>query len=58
MQKRRSSVIFNPSFFETRVSKALNVKVKVVKPVIQFHQKEMLLGYNVGTRGNAHDAAR
>ncbi|KAJ5634544.1 hypothetical protein N7528_002386 [Penicillium herquei] len=58
MLKERGSTLFNPSFFETRESKALEVDIKMVKPVINFHGIAINLGYNVGTRGNGHDEAR
>lgn len=58
MLKERGNVIFNPSFFETRQSEALDVEIKLVKPVIDFHGNDIRLGYNIGTRGNGHDEAR
>ncbi|KAJ5717849.1 hypothetical protein N7488_003495 [Penicillium malachiteum] len=58
MLKRRGNILFNPSFFETRQSKALEVNIRMVKPVINFHGNVINLGYNVGTRGNGHDKAR
>ncbi|XP_014550306.1 hypothetical protein COCVIDRAFT_43128 [Bipolaris victoriae FI3] len=56
MIKRHSyDVLFLPEFFERRLSKALNIEVQVVKPVVQYPTGSIELGYNVGTRGNGVD---
>lgn len=58
IQKTSGDVIFNPKFFEDRDSKALGVKIRTVKPIIDFDGGEIVLGYNVGTRGNGKDQPR
>lgn len=58
MKKERENVLFNPEFFEIRESKALNASVRMVKPVINFAESTIKLGYNIGTRGNGHDLPR
>lgn len=50
--------LFDPSFFEDRESKAIESIFRTVKPIIQFDDGEVLLKYNVGTRGNGKDAPR
>ena len=51
-----SQTLFKPEFFESRMSKALNTTFIQVKPIAQFPNKEVELGYRVGTRGNGVDA--
>ena len=48
--------LLDPKFFEDRESKALGLKIRTIKPIIQFDQGEVQLEYNVGTRGNGVDA--
>jgi hypothetical protein len=55
IKEHDSDVVFNPSFFEPRESKNLGTKFISVKPVAQFPNEEVELGYNVGTRGNGID---
>lgn len=50
------STLFNPSFFEDRESLAIASVFRTVKPVIRFQDDQVLLKYNVGTRGNGKDA--
>jgi hypothetical protein len=50
-----AAVLFQPSFFENRESKNLETTFVVVKPVLQFPNKEVEVGYNVGTRPNGID---
>ncbi|KAK5090947.1 hypothetical protein LTR05_001125 [Lithohypha guttulata] len=49
-------IVFNPSFFEERESKAIEncPPIRAVKPIIDF-DGQVKLGYNVGTRGNGRD---
>ncbi|KIX08076.1 uncharacterized protein Z518_02731 [Rhinocladiella mackenziei CBS 650.93] len=54
----KNSKLFDPSFFEYRESKALGVVVRTIKPVIKFVNDQVVLRYNVGTRGNGKDAPR
>jgi hypothetical protein len=58
MQQNSGEVLFKPEFFETRHSGAIGKDVLCPKPVIQFPQGVVRLGYNVGTRGNGTDEAR
>lgn len=51
-------IIFNPKFFEMRHAGAIGKNVKGVKPIIQYPQGNVKLGYNVGTRGNGVDQPR
>lgn len=50
--------LFNLDFFEVRESKALGLKIRVPKPVLQFPPGTVEPGYNVGTRGNGVDQPR
>jgi hypothetical protein len=50
--------LFDPSFFEDRESKAVKSIFRTVRPIIRFHDDEVALKYNVGTRGNGKDAPR
>jgi hypothetical protein len=52
------SVLFKPDFFEVRRAGAIGKDVKGVKPIIQYPQGNVKLGYNVGTRGNGVDQPR
>lgn len=55
IQENVKDVVFNPSFFESRISKYLDTTFIVVKPIAQFPNEEVELRYNVGTRGNGVD---
>jgi hypothetical protein len=50
--------MFKDEFFEDRESKNRGVKIRTVKPVINFPEGEVQLGYNVGTRTNGVDEPR
>ncbi|KAE8377932.1 CoA-transferase family III domain-containing protein [Aspergillus bertholletiae] len=50
--------LFQPRFFETRYSGAVDRYFKVVRPVLSFADQQVDLRFNVGTRSNGHDAAR
>ncbi|KNG91215.1 putative alpha methylacyl-CoA racemase [Aspergillus nomiae NRRL 13137] len=50
--------LFQPRFFETRYSEAVDRYFKVLRPVLSFADKQVDLRFNVGTRSNGHDAAR
>ncbi|KAI4684804.1 uncharacterized protein J4E88_004245 [Alternaria novae-zelandiae] len=49
------SVLFKPDFFEMRHAGAIGKDVKGVKPIIQYPQGNVKLGYSIGTRGNGVD---
>ena len=51
-------VMFKPDFLEIRHSGAIGKDVKAVKPIAQYPQGNVKLGYNVGTRGNGVDQPR
>ncbi|KAI4953633.1 hypothetical protein J4E91_002481 [Alternaria rosae] len=53
--KNSGSVLFKPDFFEMRHAGAIGKDIKGVKPIIQYPQGNVKLGYNVGTRGNGVD---
>ncbi|KAJ8085869.1 hypothetical protein PM082_004688 [Marasmius tenuissimus] len=50
--------LFNPAFFEVRDNKALGVKARTVKPVLQFPDGKVKPGFNIGSRRNGIDKAR
>ncbi|OQU97090.1 hypothetical protein CLAIMM_03086 [Cladophialophora immunda] len=56
MEKREDS--FRDEFFSVQRSKALNVDIRCVKPVLRYPHGEVELGFTVGTRGNGTDAPR
>lgn len=49
-------ILFNPAFFETRTSKPVGATFVQVKPVAQFRDQAIELGYHIGTRGNGVDS--
>jgi hypothetical protein len=53
-----SETVFRPEFFEDRESKAVGKKVRTPRPIVQFPEGKVTLGYNVGTRTNGVDQAR
>ena len=55
LYKHDQQTLFNPEFFETRTSKNLDAQFVQVKPIAQFPNNEVDLGYQVGTRGNGVD---
>ncbi|KIV89029.1 hypothetical protein PV10_08647 [Exophiala mesophila] len=54
----KNSNLLDPKFFEDRESKAIDSIVKTVKPIVQYKNDQVVLKYNVGTRGNGKDAAK
>ncbi len=50
--------ILNDDWFHIVSSEAVNVKIRCVKPVLQFPEGNIQLGYKVGTRGNGVDKSR
>jgi hypothetical protein len=55
MKMYSADILFKPGFFEVRHSAAIGKDVRCLKPIIQFPQGNVKLGYNVGTRGNGVD---
>ena len=55
--KRNCPELFQSAFFENRLSKALGVEIRSVKPVLVFPEGVVKPGYNIGTRGNGVDVA-
>lgn len=47
--------LFNPAFFEERRAENLDTTFVQVKPVAQFADGAVNLGYHIGTRGNGVD---
>ncbi|KAF9256351.1 CoA-transferase family III [Marasmius fiardii PR-910] len=56
--KKNSPGLFDPSFFELRENGALGVKVKTIKPVLQFPEGKVKPRFNVGSRPNGTDEAK
>ncbi|KAI1651762.1 CoA-transferase family III [Daldinia loculata] len=50
-----SQVLFNPAFFQEREAKNIGATFIQVKPVAQFADGAVDLGYHIGTRGNGVD---
>jgi len=50
-----AKTLFQPSFFESRHSEAVDRTFIVVKPIAQFKDGDVELKYQVGTRGNGID---
>jgi len=58
IKENSDDIVFNPKFFEERESKAIDAKIKTVKPIVNYPGNEVQLGFNVGTRGNGKDAPK
>lgn len=58
ISQKSSGVLLQPSFFEDRENKAIGSVFRTVKPIIKFDDDEVVLKYNVGTRGNGKDAPK
>ncbi|KAK6954259.1 hypothetical protein Daesc_004226 [Daldinia eschscholtzii] len=50
-----SQVLFNPEFFQEREAKSIGATFVQIKPVAQFADGAVELGYHIGTRGNGVD---
>jgi hypothetical protein len=50
--------VLKDEYFEDRMSGALGVPIRCVKPILKFKDEGVKLGFNVGTRGNGVDVAR
>jgi hypothetical protein len=57
MYQYNAAALFQPSFFEIRESRALEKFIRTVKPVAQYPNGEVKLGFRIGTRGNGVDKA-
>lgn len=55
LKQHDSDSLLKPEFFEPRESKAVGTTFIQVKPIAQFPNGEVELGYNIGTRGNGVD---
>jgi hypothetical protein len=53
-----AGILFRPEFFELRHSSAIGKEVKCVGPVVRYPQGNVVLGFDVGTRGNRVDKPR
>lgn len=51
-------VVLHPDFFERRYSGAIGKDVLCPKPIIQYPGGNVVLKYNIGTRGNGVDQPR
>jgi hypothetical protein len=58
MKTYSAGILFKPDFFEIRHSGAIGKDVRCLKPIIQYPQGNVKLGFNVGTRGNGVDEPR
>jgi hypothetical protein len=58
MMRKYAPHLLDEEFFEDRDAKAMNCKVRCVKPVLQFPGGKVQLRFQVGTRTNGVDAAR
>ncbi len=52
-----ANVLFRPEFFQDRDCRNLGVKIRSVRPVVQFPQEVVELKFNIGTRTNGVDEA-
>ena len=50
-----AQTLFSPAFFEERRAESLGVAFVQVKPIAQFTDGAVDLGYHIGTRGNGVD---
>ncbi|KAI1482857.1 CoA-transferase family III [Daldinia eschscholtzii] len=50
-----SQVLFNPEFFQEREAKNIGATFVQLKPIAQFADGAVELGYHIGTRGNGVD---
>ncbi|KAI8961389.1 CoA-transferase family III [Daldinia sp. FL1419] len=50
-----SKVLFNPAFFHEQEAKNIGATFVQVKPIAQFANNAIDLGYHIGTRGNGVD---
>ncbi|KAJ5927851.1 hypothetical protein N7466_006807 [Penicillium verhagenii] len=57
MYEYNAATLLQPSFFEIRKSGALGQFIRTIKPVAQFPNGEVTLGFGIGTRGNGVDEA-
>ena len=55
LKKHAAETLLRPEFFERRTTKALNLEMQCVKPLVQYPTGTVELRYNVGTRGNGID---
>jgi hypothetical protein len=51
-------ILLYPSFFEERRSEAVGTTFIKVKPIAQYENEAVHLGFNVGCRGNGLDQPR
>lgn len=52
------ATLFDSPLFEDRESKAIKSTFRTVRPIVMFQEDEVVLKYNVGTRGNGKDEPR
>ncbi|KAI1805936.1 CoA-transferase family III [Daldinia bambusicola] len=55
LYQRDSQVLFNPALFRVQETKSIAATFVQVKPVAQFADGAVDLGYHIGTRGNGVD---
>nr|XP_036575494.1 putative alpha methylacyl-CoA racemase [Colletotrichum truncatum]KAF6782074.1 putative alpha methylacyl-CoA racemase [Colletotrichum truncatum] len=58
LKEHDAATLFNPDFFEARHAKNMDTTFVQVKPIAQFNDQSVQLGYHVGTRGNGVDYPR
>jgi len=58
LMKNCSKTVMNPAWFEKREAKNIGKEIRTVKPILQFPDGKVQLGFNVGTRTNGVDQPR
>lgn len=55
LAKQNPPVVFKDEYFEVRKAENLGISIRTPKPILQFPQGKVELGFNVGTRTNGID---
>lgn len=58
MLHEHNTPVFDEKYFEKRHNAAIGADVKTVRPVLEFPDGNVRLGYNVGSRPNGTDVPR
>ncbi|KAF2753061.1 CoA-transferase family III [Pseudovirgaria hyperparasitica] len=58
LSEYNANTLFDPAFFENRAAKNIELTFVLPKPIAQFKDEDVKLGYNVGTRTNGVDVPR
>ena len=57
LKKHSQNILFKPCFFEDRYCHSIGKTIRHPKCVIDFVEKNVVLGYNISTRTNGVDRA-